>query len=178
MLIHKLNALCATLILILVAAPAISETHQAVDTPSALDRFKSLAGTWEGTVIHNDGEPEAATVTYRVTAGGSAVSETLFAGTPNEMLTVFYMDGDKLALTHYCMLANQPRMTAPDAAASDTVAFSFSGGDNIEDPNQGMHMHEAAYTFTDANHLSSTWVMHHNGEPTGQAIIKLQRKKD
>ncbi len=175
---HKLNPFGYLLILLIAAAPAISETAPATDAPTDLDRFIALAGTWEGTVTHNNGEPEPATVTYRVTAGGSAVSETLFADTPHEMLTVFYMDEGKLSLTHYCMLKNQPEMSAVDHEDPNTLAFRFTGGDNIKDPSQGMHMHEAAYTFTDKDHLTSTWVMHHNGEPAGGATLTLQRVKD
>ena len=29
-----------------------------------------------------------------------------------EMITMYHPDGDGLALTHYCMLGNQPRMKA------------------------------------------------------------------
>jgi len=174
----RLKTLFATLILIFATAPAISETPQAADAPTDLDRFIALAGTWEGTVIHNDGEPETATVTYRVTAGGSAVAETLFVGTPHEMLTVFYLDEGKLTLTHYCMLKNQPQMSVIDHEDSNTIAFSFTDGDNIQDPSQDMHMHEAAYTFVDDDQLVSTWTMYHNGEPAGTASLELQRKQE
>ena len=146
-------------------------------TPTALDRFKALAGTWEGTVTHGD-EPQPATVTYAVTAGGSAVAETLFPGTEHEMLTVFYLDDGKLTLTHYCMLGNQPRMQAATASDDGTVAFTFAGGANIADPKQDMHMHEASYTFIDAGHLRATWTMYQQGEPAHEAVIELQRKKD
>ena len=44
-----------------------------------------------------------ATVTYKVTSGGSAVVETIGPGTEHEMVTVIHPDGDDLMLTHYCM---------------------------------------------------------------------------
>src|SRR5437868_15374337 len=76
-----------------------------------LDALKGLAGEWTGKAKHGDMEHEA-TVTYKVTAGGSAVVETVFPGTEHEMVTVYHQDGDDLVLTHYCMLGNQPRMRA------------------------------------------------------------------
>lgn len=164
--------------IVCVCSAVLAEMSSHPTTPSALDRFKALAGTWEGTVTHGD-EPQPATVTYAVTAGGSAVAETLFPGTEHEMLTVFYIDDGKLTLTHYCMLGNQPRMQA--AAASDVddkVAFTFAGGANIADPEKDMHMHEASYTFTDADHLRTTWTMYQQGEPMHEAVIELKRKKD
>lgn len=175
---RRLTPLGYLLVLLFAAAPAISETPPTEAPPTSLDRFKALAGTWEGTVTHQDADPEHVTVTYRVTAGGSAVAETLFKDTPHEMLTVFYMDGDQLTLTHYCMLANQPQMTATDSDNPNTTTFSFAGGANIKDPAKDMHMHEAAYTFIDADHIRTTWAMHHNGEPAGGATITLKRVKN
>lgn len=163
--------------IVCICTAVVAEMSSPPATPTELDRFKALAGTWEGTVTHGD-EPQHATVTYAVTAGGSAVAETLFPGTEHEMLTVFYLDDGKLTLTHYCMLGNQPRMQAAPASGDDTVAFNFAGGTNIADPKQDMHMHEASYTFTDADHLRTTWTMYQQGEPAHQAVIELQRKRD
>src|SRR5690242_6473548 len=79
--------------------------------PSRLDVMKRLAGDW--IQVGPDGKASDQVVaTYRVTAGGSAVEETLFAGTPHEMVTVYHMDGDDLVLTHYCVAGNQPHMKA------------------------------------------------------------------
>src|SRR5437016_10617001 len=73
------------------------------------ERMKSLAGTWKGT--HDMGKgPMEVTVVYTVVAGGSAVEERFFAGTPNEMVTMYHDKQGKLSLTHYCMLHNQPGM--------------------------------------------------------------------
>src|SRR5437868_1614896 len=71
------------------------------------DRMKSLAGTWKGIVDMGQG-PVDMTVEYRVVSGGSVVEERLFAGTPKEMVTMYHDRKGKLALTHYCMLGNQP----------------------------------------------------------------------
>jgi hypothetical protein len=108
----------------------------------ALDRFRALAGEWSG----SGGEMGDFTATWRVTGGGSAVVETLFPGTPHEMVTVYHADGDDLVLTHYCALGNQPRMRARAAssAAGSAFAFEFDGGSNI-DPEHDEHMHRASF---------------------------------
>ena len=72
--------------------------------------MKSLAGTWKATVDMGGG-PMPVTAQYRVTSGGSAVEERLFADTPKEMITIYHDRNGKLALTHYCMLCNRPAMT-------------------------------------------------------------------
>jgi hypothetical protein len=73
-------------------------------------KLKSLAGTWQGSTDMGQG-PMPITVQYRVTSGGSAVEERLFADTPMEMVTIYHDKDGQLALTHYCSLCNRPSMT-------------------------------------------------------------------
>jgi len=182
MWINKTSQILSVLLLLYIAGTSFgdapAETQAQAPVPTALEHFKSLAGTWEGTAKHGEGEPESVAVAYAVTAGGSAVAETLFVGSPHEMLTVFYLAEGELMLTHYCMLANQPQMKASGADESGTVGFTFAGGTNIPDPQQDMHMHEASYTFIDDDHISATWTMYHEGVPANQAVIDLHRVKD
>src|SRR5437867_4427581 len=60
---------------------------------SPFDVLKQLAGDWAGKIRHGANEHDA-TVSYKVTSGGSAVVETLLAGTEHEMVTVYHQDGD------------------------------------------------------------------------------------
>src|SRR5438046_5351727 len=73
------------------------------------ERMKSLAGTWKGKADMGEG-PMEFTVEYRLVAGGSAVEERIFAGSPKEMVTMYHDQKGKLSLTHYCMLGNRPGM--------------------------------------------------------------------
>src|SRR5262252_7077945 len=76
----------------------------------ALEPLKKLAGTWQGNAKMGD-KTMAVTIVYELTAGGSAVLERLFPGTPHEMISVYTSDGDGVAMTHYCALGNHPKMT-------------------------------------------------------------------
>jgi len=61
--------------------------------PAAFERFKALAGEW---VSAEDGEMAKRgdlVARYAVTAGGSAVVETIFPGQAHEMVTVTHADG-------------------------------------------------------------------------------------
>ena len=49
-------------------------------------------------------------VTFRMTAGGSALMSEIHGHGPENMITMFHMDGDRLLMTHYCGAGNQPRM--------------------------------------------------------------------
>src|SRR5258705_9757811 len=86
------------------------EEHQHGDQGpknAGFEKIKALKGEWKVTKGPEHGV-EGGTITYRTTAGGSAVLESLFEGTEHEMITTYYVDGDQLSLTHYCMLQNRP----------------------------------------------------------------------
>jgi hypothetical protein len=146
-------------------------------THPGLEQLKKLVGTW--VEADKDGKPTDKVVSViKVTAGGSAVQETLFPGQPQEMLSVYHMDGAELVMTHYCMLGNQPRMKADPQSPKNQIRFQFAGGTNF-DPAKDMHMHEGTITFVDADHIEWSGCAWVNGKPAENHCItmKLVRKK-
>jgi len=142
--------------------------------PAALERFKALAGDW---VAAEDGEmvKKGDLVSrYAVTAAGSAVIETIFPGSPHEMVTVYHADGSELVLTHYCMEGNQPRMRARDTSGS-RFDFAFDGGTNI-DPRKDRHMNSASLEFVGADEIRTVWTELADGKPVFVAKSHLVRK--
>lgn len=156
--------------------PSAPMEHPTPPPPSPLlDRMRALAGDWEGAnPEHHEGMPDKIAVNYRVTSNGSVVVETFMAGTPHEMITVYYVDGDKLVLTHYCALGNQPMMTAEEPKAADAVRFVCHGGGNLPDEKVA-HMHEVTHEFLGPDHLRSSWVMLSDGKPAGATAFDLHR---
>jgi len=140
---------------------------------AAFEKLKSLKGDWE---IKDAPHGHEGIVNYKVTAAGSAVMETIFGGTDHEMITMFYMEGDNLALTHYCMLQNRPRMRAEKMSSADKVVFKCKEG---EDPKLDAedHMHQATFTFVDADHVKADWVMYKGGKSDSEHSFELVRKK-
>lgn len=146
----------------LLAVPALA-AHAQQPAASAFDRLKALAGEW----IDTDGAfgmKGQVAVTYRVTGAGSAVVETLFAGTPHEMVTVYHRDGNDLVLTHYCAAGNQPRMRAKTADGNRLV-FQFDGGTNL-DPAKDGHMHDGWIEFVGADEVRAQWNGWTKGKPS------------
>lgn len=140
----------------------------------ALDRFKALAGEWvaaENAEMFKKGDLVAR---YAVTAAGSAVVETVFPGSPHEMVTVYHADGSDLVLTHYCMEGNQPRMRARNARGS-RFDFAFDGGTNIK-PAKDRHMNSASLEFVGADEIVSVWTEIEAGKPVFVAKSHLVRK--
>lgn len=150
-------------------------TSQPAPVHPGFEKMKKLAGEW---LSDEKGETAAApqhVCGYKVTSAGSAVQETLFPGQPHEMITMYYMDGPDLVLTHYCALGNQPRMKAAPLTAPDKLEFKFAGGSNIN-PGKDAHMHELTLTFVDADHLRATWTSYADGQPSGVKTFELKRK--
>ena len=126
---------------------------------AALERFKALAGDW---VAADDGQMVKKgdlVARYAVTAGGSAVVETVFPGQAHEMVTVYHAEGPDLVLTHYCTEGNQPRMRAKNVGGS-----AFDGGANI-DPKRDRHMHSASVELAGADEIRSVWTELADGKP-------------
>jgi hypothetical protein len=156
------------------------DKHQHVAAAPAnvgLEKMKKLVGTW--VEADKDGQPTDKVVSViKVTAGGSAVHETLFPGEPMEMVSVYTADGPDLAMTHYCMLGNQPRMKASAKSPANKLVFEFAGGGNL-DPKKDKHMHAATLTIVDADHLEIEGEGWDNGGPAKEMChgMKLVRKK-
>jgi hypothetical protein len=156
----------------------ISATTNAQDKAkgSAFDQIRALAGDWAGTMSHGEKNAKEATVSYRVTSGGSAVVETLGAGTDHEMVTVYHKDGEGLMLTHYCMIGNQPRMRAESAGEGKKLEFKFAGGANIKS-DRDAHMHDLTIEFLGADHIRSSWSFYKDGKAVETAVFDMKRKK-
>ncbi|HET6202558.1 MAG TPA: hypothetical protein VFI25_07120 [Planctomycetota bacterium] len=149
----------------------------AADEPkkaSPLDRIKALAGDWVR--VGEDGKPTAKVVSsYKVTAAGSAVVETMLPGSAHEMVTVYHMDGEQLMLTHYCAQGNQPRMKAKPGGSADRIEFSCAGVTNLKSEDDP-HMHAATFIFLGPDRLRSEWQFFDKGKCTETAKFDVARK--
>ncbi len=144
--------------------------------------LKTLAGTWEGSLTTTP--PQAAMggktmwVTLRVTSHGNAiVHEMKKPGTPDDPahddpITILYLDGNRLVLTHYCDAGNRPRMVATTSPDGKTVTFDFV---DISGGTQNGYMHQAAFTVIDSNHHTEDWTYLEPGNKSLHAHFDLRR---
>ena len=77
--------------------------------------------------------------------------EMTMAGRPDDPITMLYVDGDRLLLTHYCDAGNRPRMVATMTPDGKTVDFHFLDVANFNSKQVG-YMQHAVFTTLDANH--------------------------
>jgi hypothetical protein len=146
-------SICATLLLA-AGLNAAEPIHPAKKASPEFERMKSLVGAWTGkTEMPGQGLVEL-TVQYRLLAGGSVLEERCFQGTPGEMITMYYDQGDTLAMTHYCALGNRPAMTLASSDAK-SLKFDFDSTCGI-DPTKESHMHALTIHFDDAGTITTT----------------------
>jgi hypothetical protein len=148
------------------------------DAQKSFAKLKSLAGTWEGaaTVTPQDHSVDSKLqVSFRVaSSGNSLMHEMGGVGGSDDPLTVLYVDGDRLLLTHYCDAGNRPRMVGTMSPDGKTLEFDFL---DITGSTEHGHMQHAVFTFLDENHHTEDWTFILKGDKPVHAHIDLQRKK-
>lgn len=154
-----------------------SDVVAPTDAQEAFDKLKTLAGSWVGQLTTQPLEPTVdgkfAQFSLRVTSLGNAfVHELSLSGMPDHPVTMFYLEGDRLVLTHYCDAGNRPRMVgevSPDGKTLKFVFLDLSGDD------QYGHMHHAVFTFVDENHHTQEWTWKMPDGESVRAHFDLQR---
>jgi len=137
---------------------AILSVRPCAGAPSgadAFERLKSLVGHWET----DKTSMNKASLDLELTSGGTAILEKIRMvedGKPVEMITLYYLDGGDVKLTHYCTEGNQPTMRGTYSPETKTLTFEFVSISNLRSANDG-HMHHATYTFLDNDHFKTTW---------------------
>lgn len=149
-----------------------SEAGDSGGRVESFEALKALEGDWAR--IGEDGKPAASpTITYRVTAGGAALLETVFPGTSHEMVTLYHLEGDGLVLTHYCIEGNQPHMRLKSHSA-DQLDFECPEGAKLDSEN-ARHMHSGSFTFLGPDRIKTEWRRLNNGENDYTASFELVR---
>ncbi len=161
-----------TLRLTLFAIAALTATVFAqTDAEKAFSAIKALPGTWEQKLP--DGR--ALQVTFKVVSGGSAVMSEIMGQGPEDMISMFHMDGpNKLVMTHYCGAGNQPRMQASVSPDGKTVTFAYFDATNLSAPDAG-HMQKMVLTVLDENHHTEDWTFLDHGKELKRSF-DLRRK--
>ena len=110
-------------LLLLSVSVAFAQSAAPTDAQKSFTQLKTLAGTWQGPVTVVPPQPEMGDGTFtqvslRVTSRGNAIVHEMHepgkADDPTRYdhpVTMLYLDGDRLLLTHYCDAGNRPRMT-------------------------------------------------------------------
>src|SRR5580700_9416637 len=106
--VNMKSRIALSFLFVVIAAAAFAQS----DAQQSFDKLKTLAGSWEGHVTAIPPSPEMdnkhVLASLRVTSMGNAiVHEMTGDGRPDDPITMLYLDGDRLLLTHYCDAGNR-----------------------------------------------------------------------
>ena len=132
------------------------------DAKQAFGKMKTLAGSWQGTIMGI-----SINVTIRAASSDTAIlheATTDGGRPPNHEITMFYVDGDRLIATHYCVAGNRARFEGKMSPDGKTIEFSFL---DVAGSTKGGLVKRMAFTMIDAKHhgVEITFIM-----PDGKPI--------
>ena len=158
----------AALVVVFIIARAESQAKGA----TSIDKLKPLVGEWTATMPAG----ETFVNKIRLVSNGTALEESFEGSGHEQMVTMYTPDGNKVVLTHYCSMGNQPRMETP-AVSQDTAIFdfSFTGATNLGGAAEP-HMHHMVLRVADNDHFSESWTMQAKGKQQVETF-QFTRKK-
>jgi hypothetical protein len=157
------------LLVVVAVSPLFAGTHSI----AAFKKLQSLAGDWEG----KDEKGQPVKTNFKAIVSNTAMLETLSPTGMEDMVTVYSLDGDGIALVHFCPTNNQPRMrVVPASDDPKELAFDFLGATNLPSPSTG-HQHHLLIQFEDADHITETWTWH-QGTMDMPMAFHLTRKRN
>ena len=161
--------LCSLALLIFASFPAVAQG--VAKAPAAFKQMQALAGDWEG----KDESGTSAKTNFKVVVANTTVMETLEMHGEPEMLTLYTVDSDGIALVHYCPTGNQPRMrAAPKSGEAKELDFQFTGAGNLPELSAG-HEQRLVLRFEDENHITEEWTWRSKGKDS-VAVIRFARR--
>jgi len=168
------RTLFCTFVLALVAPALVAMADEKASSTAQFEQLKKLAGDW--VAVAKDANPgDRVATSIRVTSGGSAIQETIFPGTPKEMVTMYHLDGNHLVLTHYCMLGNQPTLRAEPSSDPSRLVFKFLRAGNLQSEND-QHMDHVTLTILGPDHYTAEWTACQDGKDCHIENLDFVRK--
>jgi len=136
------------------------------------NKLKSLAGNWQGKQGKGD-KSILVKVNYKVSSAGSSVIETLFVGSPQEMVSVYTDNNEGINMTHYCALQNQPTLEL-QGSTKDTLEFNYVKGTNLNAEKEA-YMHHLTLKLKNINTIEQHWTQYKDGKPAEINVFELSR---
>ncbi len=138
----------------------------------AFERLSSVVGEWKGVQDGTD-----ITLTYTLTANGSALMEEFRPAQGPVMMTMFSVDGDHLIATHYCAAGNQPQMATQRITdpQNKVLVFSLVRVTGMTTP-EDWHNTGLEVLLEDKDHLTQRWTYLYKGK-SGTTVFHFARKQ-
>ena len=159
---------------VLLLAPGLAVF--AGDDSGVMKKLAALEGDWM--LLDEEGrETDVVGSTFRLTAGGSALVETMFPNDGHEMVNMYHADGDRVLMTHYCAAGNQPRLVVEATDDENRLELRFESITNLATP-ETTYMSQAVYVFHGDDRLTTRWRSMTDGKLTEETTtMELKRRK-
>jgi hypothetical protein len=152
----------SSILIVILAAAALTFAQEAPkpaapqsDAAKAFAKLGTLSGSWQGSIMNI---PISGTM--RVASSGTVIVHewTTAEGPPDDEMTMFYFEGDRLLATHYCDAGNRARFEGKMSPDGKVIDFSFLDVVGSEKGGLVKHM---KFTVIDANKqlMELTFVM-------------------
>jgi hypothetical protein len=162
-----MKSLGLTLSVVLLSLCTVASAQS--DAQKSFDKMKTLAGSWEGTF-----QGKTLQVSLRVTSMGNNLMHEMKGSGPEDPITMFNVDSDRLLLTHYCDAGNRPRMVGKVSPDGKTIDFEFL---DVSGSTQYGHMQHVVFNFIDADHHTELWQFAMADGKTEGGLLDLKRTK-
>jgi hypothetical protein len=168
----EMKKVLPALLLVVTLGFAVPKPPESPKADAAFKKIRALVGEWEG----KDDKGRPGKTIFRLVASDTAVMETLTPPGLEEMVSIYSVDKDSIAMIHYCPTHNQPHMKAtPESADIKELTFDFLSVDNLAGPDAG-HQHKLVLQFDDADHITEFWTWRQSGKDF-PITIHFARKK-
>lgn len=147
----------------------------ALASDDVFTRIKNLEGVWVAVDEKGQATDKVSSI-FKVTSAGNSVQEIMFPGTSEEMVNMYYRDGENVRMTHYCAGGNQPTVKLVSSTRPGIVELEFVDVTNLASMN-GEHMHQGQYQWVDDNHLKTEWRSFKDGKPSDVTRFDMVRRK-
>ena len=131
----------------------------------AFATFKSLNGRW---AIESNGKTLPIEMRYEVGSKESIVTEQF-----GKELSVIYLDGENLLMTHFCNAGNQPRLRLKEGGQPGHFEFEMFDITNLKDASTP-HVERIVYKIIDANRMTLE-IVWKNGQSSESEKYTLSR---
>jgi hypothetical protein len=111
----------------------------------AFATYKSLNGRW---AIESNGKTLQIEMRYEVGSKESIVTEQF-----GKELSVIYLDGENLLMTHFCNAGNQPRLRLKEGAQPGVLEFEMFDITNLKDASTP-HVQRIVYKVIDGSRMT------------------------
>ena len=128
---HIANAIVAGILLISpIGSTSNAKPARELSARAAFDELAGLVGNWRTEPSIQPGH----SVSYRLSANGTALVETWTLSATRESVTIYTLDGSDLIAAHFCPQGNQPRLKLVSHDAQGRFDFRIIGGTNLNEP--------------------------------------------